>query len=422
MNDAWNDILKSAEKSLDSAREAVDGIAPADLDFGANDQDDAPNDALAQAHQSLVSVMDNLRRNLIESVSIAARQIEGIRAGVDASEWRAAVEASQTEYEAAVNQLRDVGISDPAEYDALLDSAAILNAEIQRLTGQRETAEDLERQAADTLAEYRRELRELSRKRTEFASEVSSGSDTLRLQVRELSDHGDQDELPERIGEIIGTSAFQSDREAVADMIRPPNGGAWTWSRLDDVASKIRLLQSGEIDSWGGRDRRFDSALERATPEMIDRLALYSPKDSVQVEFRDDKNSDWRSLSQGSPGQQTAALLAFVLGFGSEPIILDQPEDDLDSALIYDLLVKRFKDRKRQRQVIVVTHNPNIVVHGDAEMVVSLDFHKGRTVIKRQGGIQQPEVRDEICRVMEGGQEAFRTRYRRIMPRGETST
>ena len=377
LNDAWDAVLESAEKSLDSAREAVNDIAPADLDFGANDQDDAPNDALAQAHQSLVSVMDNLRRNLIESVSIAARQIEGIRAGVDAAEWRAAVEASQTEYEAAVNQLRDVGISDPAEYDALLDSAAILNAEIQRLTGQRETAEDLERQAADTLAEYRRELRELSRKRKQFASEVSSGSDTLRLQVRELSDHGDQDELPERIGEIIGTSAFQSDREAIADMIRPPNGGEWTWSRLDDVAAKIRLLQSGEIESWGGRDRRFESALKRVAPEMIDRLTLYAPKDGVQVEFRDNKRSGWSSLSQGSPGQQTAALLAFVLSFGNEPIILDQPEDDLDNTVIYELLVNRLKEKKRERQVIVVTHNPNIVVHGDAEFVVSLDFRNG---------------------------------------------
>ena len=416
MNDAWSAVLESSEKSLESTLEAVGDFATPDLDFGSNDQDDATNDALARAHQSLASVMDNLRRNLIESVSIATRQIEGIRSGVDAAEWNAAVEASQIEYEAASSQLRDAGISDPAEYDALLDSAAILNAEIQRLEGQSETAQAMERQAADTLEEYRRELRELSRKRKDFASEVSGDTDTLRLQVRELSDHGGQDELPERIGEILGISAFQSDREAVADMIRPPNGGEWTWSRLDSVVSKIRLLQSGEIDSWGGRDRRFDSALERSTPEMIDRLALYSPEDSVQVKFRDDKSRIWSSLSQGSPGQQTAALLAFVLSFGNEPIILDQPEDDLDNTVIYELLVNRLKEKKRERQLIVVTHNPNIVVHGDAEYVISLDFRNGRTVVNEEGGLQERAVRDEICRVMEGGQEAFRTRYRRIIP------
>lgn len=416
MNDVWNDILESAEKSLDSAREAANEIAPADLDFGANDQDAAPNDALARAHRTLASVMDDLRRNLLGSVAEAARQIEGIRAGADAAEWNAAVDASQTEYEAASSQLRDAGISNPSEYAELLNSAALLSAEIQRLEGRRGTADALERQASDTLAERRRELRHLSRRRKEFASAVSGDTDTLRLRVRELSDRGDQDELPDRIGEILGISAFQADREAIADMIRPPDDGEWEWSRLDGVVSKIRLLQSGEIESWGGYDRRFDSALKRAAPEMIDRLSLYSPQDGVQVEFRDNKRSDWSSLSQGSPGQQTAALLAFVLSFGHEPIILDQPEDDLDNTVIYELLVNQLKEKKRERQVIVVTHNPNIVVHGDAEYVISLDFGRGRTVVSEEGGLQERAVRDEICRVMEGGQEAFRDRYRRIVP------
>ena len=161
----------------------------------------------------------------------------------------------------------------------------------------------------------------------------------------------------------------------------------------------------------------FDAALMRAPLEGIDRLALYTPEDSVRVSFTENRpGSSWRSLSQGSPGQQTAALLAFVLGFGKEPIILDQPEDDLDNTLIYQLLVTRLREEKVNRQVIVITHNPNIVVHGDAEFVVSLNIRQSQTVIERQGGLQERDVRDEICTVMEGGKEAFETRYRRIMP------
>ena len=146
-------------------------------------------------------------------------------------------------------------------------------------------------------------------------------------------------------------------------------------------------------------------------------MALYVPEDTVSVSFKEAGSSDeWRSLSQGSPGQQTAALLAFVLGFGNEPIILDQPEDDLDSALIYELLVNRFREMKSTRQMIVVTHNSNIVVHGDAEYVVSLSVGAGQTLVGCHGGLQERGVRDEICRVMEGGREAFRSRYRRIIP------
>ena len=136
------------------------------------------------------------------------------------------------------------------------------------------------------------------------------------------------------------------------------------------------------------------------------------------MRFKSGDSGPWRPIAQGSPGQQTAALLAFVLGFGAEPIVLDQPEDDLDSTLIYELLVARFRETKPMRQLILVTHNPNIVVHGDAEYVPLTSSARFQTAISREGGLQEDEIREEICRVMEGGREAFESRYKRIMPLG----
>ncbi len=95
-------------------------------------------------------------------------------------------------------------------------------------------------------------------------------------------------------------------------------------------------------------------------------------------------------------------------------MILDQPEDDLDNHLIYDLIVTQLREIKQKRQVIVVTHNADIIVNGDAENVVALDVRAGQTRIICQGGLQKTEVRNEICRVMEGGKEAFNLRYKRI--------
>ena len=138
------------------------------------------------------------------------------------------------------------------------------------------------------------------------------------------------------------------------------------------------------------------------------------------MRFQDRRGDGWTPLAQGSPGQQTAALLAFVLGYGNEPIILDQPEDDLDNTLIYELLVNRLRETKLNRQVIVVTHNANIVVHGDAELVLSLEAASGQSRIACEGGLQERKVRDEICRVMEGGEQAFESRYQRIMLPGES--
>jgi len=123
---------------------------------------------------------------------------------------------------------------------------------------------------------------------------------------------------------------------------------------------------------------------------------------------------DMRSIQEGSPGQKTAALLAFLLSYGEEPLILDQPEDDLDNHLIYELIVKQLRGIKASRQLIVVTHNPNIVVNGDAELVVALHIRRGQTHPEAEGSLQDEEVRETICNVMEGGRDAFERRYRRI--------
>lgn len=97
-----------------------------------------------------------------------------------------------------------------------------------------------------------------------------------------------------------------------------------------------------------------------------------------------------------------------------EPLILDQPEDDLDNQLIYDLIVSQLRAAKQYRQVILVIHNANIVVNGDSENVISLDVINRQTQIKSQGSLQESFVREDICNIMEGGKEAFEQRYKRI--------
>ena len=142
--------------------------------------------------------------------------------------------------------------------------------------------------------------------------------------------------------------------------------------------------------------------------------------DTLSVSFsRDGKGGNFESIQRGSAGQKAAAMLAFFLKYGNEPIILDQPEDDLDNHLIYSLVVQQLRQTKSRRQIITVTHNPNIVVNGDAEMVHAMDFRSGQCRIVEKGGLQDGRVREEVCRVMEGGREAFEKRYQRLGKGGQ---
>ena len=93
---------------------------------------------------------------------------------------------------------------------------------------------------------------------------------------------------------------------------------------------------------------------------------------------------------------------------------MDQPEDDLDNHLIYDLVVRQIRENKLRRQLIIVTHNPNVMINGDAEMVHAFGFSGGQCRVIKHGALQEKAVREEVCRVMEGGREAFARRWERL--------
>lgn len=408
-NETWRAILEAASQAVESVGDSAAELSVADLNIGADAEDDPAQASLMRMHKTLRQAVAHLESRVRESVEQTRREIDKIDKGADADQWRAAVKTSENEFQRVSSQLAEEGISAPNEYGDLLEQAAELKREIESLEKEQKRAEELESKAAKTLDEYRRLRCELSYKRRNFAREMSGE----RIRV-EIDEYANRKNLAEELSEILGIEHFADDRRELARRIQPKQGQSWEWEKLDGVVTAMRQLLSGDRGFLTMKDARFGTALKRVPPERIDRLGLYLPEDAVKVSFKERGN--WRHLTQGSPGQQTAALLSFVLGYGSEPIILDQPEDDLDNTLIYELLVRRLRETKTKRQVIVVTHNPNIVVHGDAELVLSLEARDGQSHIACAGGLQERRVREEICRVMEGGREAFKRRYQRIMP------
>ena len=415
-NDTWDAIRRSAAQAVESVRRSAEELSVADLDLGPAAEDDSADASLRRAHETLRRIVEELRRDVSKRVEQAQRAVGEIDEGEDAVQWRAAVDASKRELEETMAQLAKEGISDPSEYHALLEQASSLGREIKVLQKEQHRVEELAKEAVATLTDYREQRSELSKRRRRFATATSS--DVIRVAIDPYANRG---RLAEALSDILGIERFESDRQAIARRIQPEQGRPWGWEKLDNVVSEARQLLSGGLNSWPAQDHRFETALKAVPLERIDRLALYLPEDAVEVRFKDRSARNWQPLTQGSPGQQTAALLAFVLGYGSEPIILDQPEDDLDNTLIYELLVSSLRATKIKRQVIVVTHNPNIVVHGDAELVLSLKAAKGQSSIDCQGGLQERDVRDVICSVMEGGREAFESRYKRIIPPGSSA-
>ena len=411
-NDTWQAILRGASQDVETVGTAAEGITVADFNVEVSEDDQAVM-SLRREHESLQQTIDRLRQSIRDAVLRARREIEQINNGTDANRWQKAMDDGERAFVTAAAELAETGISDPGQYADLLERAAVLRQEIDRLKEESKRATELESQAVSVLAEYRRMRRKLTRRRQHFSE--ATASEVIRVEV---AGYANSLGLGPTIGQTLGTQHYKSDIESIVHRIRGEQENSWDWEGLDQVVTEMRRLHLGTVEAWQAKDLRFNAFLNKVTPEKFDRLALYLPEDTVTVHFRENNADGWRVLAQGSPGQQTAALLSFVLGYSDEPIVLDQPEDDLDSTLIYELVVKRLRETKNNRQVIVVTHNPNIVVHGDAELVVSLDAGSGQSRIACQGGLQERRIRNEICRVMEGGRAAFESRYQRIMPPG----
>ncbi len=136
-------------------------------------------------------------------------------------------------------------------------------------------------------------------------------------------------------------------------------------------------------------------------------------KDDVDFElFRRSTGDRAGSLSDRrlSDGQRNTILLSLLLADGDAPIIVDQPEDELDSAFIYTELVPIVRERKNARQIIFVTHNANVPVNADADLVYALKFENGKGHRLAEGGLDRPEVGRAVLDIMEGSRDAFERR------------
>jgi type III restriction enzyme len=139
---------------------------------------------------------------------------------------------------------------------------------------------------------------------------------------------------------------------------------------------------------------------------------LIPPKEEVVFMYRV-REGEYIPFSQASAGQQATVLLGILLNQAGPPLIIDQPEDDLDNQVIQEIVSKVWSAKKK-RQLIFTSHNANLVVNGDAELVVCCGYrnagdHSGGT-IQTIGAIDLPDVRSSITNIMEGGQEAFNLR------------
>jgi hypothetical protein len=135
-------------------------------------------------------------------------------------------------------------------------------------------------------------------------------------------------------------------------------------------------------------------------------------QDAIDITlYRTDGTRAGSLLDNGlSDGQKNTAILTLLFTQVNGPIIIDQPEDELDSDFIYNELVPIIRKMKNKRQIILVSHNANLPVNGDAELIYALKTDVGKGKLRTEGGLDNPHVKKAILDIMEGSAEAFKRR------------
>ncbi|MCY3629697.1 MAG: PHP domain-containing protein [Bacteroidetes bacterium] len=220
-------------------------------------------------------------------------------------------------------------------------------------------------------------------------------------------------------------------REPLFDILRKEIGG-----RLSETMEILRTTPdlsltefvkacrsgTGELQEVYGFSPRQAERISGADPEVYMKIEelQFSPTTTISLNTMP-KGGDpmWQKLNELSTGQKATAVLLLLLLDSDAPLIVDQPEDDLDNRFITEGIVPRVREVKQRRQFIFSTHNANIPVLGDAEMILGLSTHNeagigyGSIAVAHMGAIDSQSVRELVEEILEGGREAFEIRRRK---------
>lgn len=242
----------------------------------------------------------------------------------------------------------------------------------------------------------------------------------LTFSVNRTVDLAIWSEAGERLIDKSRTGAFRGVGK-LTEIIKDELGDIWANGTADDIAKAMSLFRAKyRQDFW---DHAYEDARKtrESKKHWYNQVSswLYST-DHVSINYG--LEYEGVNIQQLSPGTRGIVLLLLYLSIDIDdqrPLIIDQPEENLDPESIFHELVSKFKEAKTRRQVIIVTHNANLVVNTDADQIIvaSRGAHKSKSLpdIKYiSGSLENPKIRKAVCDILEGGSDAFKERAKRL--------
>ena len=401
-------ILATIQERLQpvlALRQELAGLLPIDTAFlSAKALDGLPNSAiLGEGAVILQKVTDQLQAiagQVDKILAVADTESAALRA-----RWDERKQAVETTYQMLLRELQKSKI-DGEEFIRL-------RRQIEELRPLREKKEVLTRD----LATHQTNRRNLLDERFNLQSAEYRALEKAAKRVsRKLQ------------GKVRTMVTMAGNREPLEKLLRDEVGGNLA-SMLERLKSRdsLSLLDFSQRcregkDSLVANYNLPPAAAERiaqATPDVFMKIEELELPATTKLELNTSAEGEaetWQTIEALSTGQKATAVLLLLLLESEAPLVVDQPEDDLDNRFITEGVVPTMKDEKRKRQFIFSTHNANIPVLGDAELIIGLstgiqnDAVQGQISERHMGSIDMQPVREMVEEILEGGRTAFELR------------
>lgn len=407
--EAGNRIARRAAESLSALAEQL--ASPEDIVQrisleGASVGLESADVHLEKVRKSVEALDRLIQDGLKKLQSDAKHAIDSVRKALE--QWRLAYESEEKRKSEILRE------SQLTSHEALLKHIAELDGRI----------EELETVVRPTLDSQQEKLVALEEERRSLWDQLDAEWSTLRRQRKEFIDKLNA----ATVDDVTIAMEEGTDSSRLADLLN---------KIIDIHSSRGQLVQRREreiqklIGAFGPRDLCLillanDSQALTTTAQVTANtadffcnlptsakleIALAYPEDVIVIQFRREGESEHTSLEKLSRGEQALALLTVAFANDGAPIVIDQPEDELGQLLVTSALVDTIRQSKQQRQFVVVTHNANIPVLGDAEAIFCMkneydDVRTRNCFVDAVGAVECRDVRTVLL-ALEGGEQSF---------------
>jgi hypothetical protein len=425
---AERDFIDGLQQTVQSGSEAVKTGVEEAADLFSEPKmigDESP-------HHELLTLLEN---NVQTAWQTTREAIEGALAGLDqaANEafgseglntWKEDFAAAELEYTELRERLEAEG-SDPDEYLAYELQLRLADAEIATAEERLAALANVEAQRDETLVELRELWASETQARASKAEALQEAIPLTRVGTPfvevNVEQYGDEQAFKEQMATFLKDRRriSEDDWELLLDKVveRTAQGTspAQTFtSWIGSVAAGVRPHGF----PWTLNDRRTQVLNEWCNPEACSSIDLLRVPDKLTVTLYRDDGTRAGELEEGlSVGQRSTSVLTLLLAHDDAPAVIDQPEDEVDNEFTYLQLVPLLRRVKEERQLLISTHDPNLPVNGDAELIYALEARDGRGQVKdvngtsAVGALDNAAVLEAVEDIMEGSEEAFRRRY-----------